>query len=294
VIVRSTLVVLAVAAGFGVQPQREPEIETLVSRLGAYLVEYEPQLSTLVARERYRQSETRPVVGQNSLAGGIGSVRTRTLESEVAFSRLPGNQEWYGVRDVRHVNGRPVDPSQPRLLDAMKAPAMEQKTLVQAIVRASAAHNLGPSRTTNMPTVPLELLHPKHRARFVFRSAGTATISGTSTRELRFRERVTPTLIQDVAGKSMRAEGSAWIDPAHGRLWRVVLRLEMTDQSLARGATGANELRVDFAHDATLDLLVPKELREELSAQGGGHLQGRATYSEFRRFTTSARIIPPP
>jgi hypothetical protein len=68
----------------------------------------------------------------------------------------------------------------------------------------------------------------------------------------------------------------------------------MTDQSLARGATGANELRVDFAHDATLDLLVPKELREELSAQGGGHLQGRATYSEFRRFTTSARIIPPP
>jgi hypothetical protein len=51
---------------------------------------------------------------------------------------------------------------------------------------------------------------------------------------------------------------------------------------------------VDFAHDATLDLMVPREMREDLEARGGGRVQGRATYSQFRRFTTSARIIPPP
>jgi hypothetical protein len=284
---------MLVVAMSGMPAQPAPDIETLVSRLGTYLEQYEPQLSTVVAQERYRQSETR-VAGRTPLARGIGRVTTRTLESEVAFSRLPGNREWYGVRDVRRVNGKLVDASGLRLLDAMKAPAIDREALVKVIVLASSAHNLGPSRTTNMPTVPLELLHPKHRARFVFRSAGTATISGTSTRELRFQEQVTPTLIQDVAGRSMRAEGSAWVDPANGRLWRVVLRLKMADPSVARGETGANELRVDFAHDATLDLLVPRELREELTAQAGGQLQGRATYSEFRRFTTSARIIPPP
>jgi hypothetical protein len=291
---RTATATLVVVAVYGVQAQPTLEIETLVARMGAYLVEYEQQLSTVIAHERYRQSETRPAEGGDSLASGVGRITTRTLDSEVGFLRLPGNREWYGVRDVRRVNGKPVDPSRPRLLDAIKAPAMERDAQVQAIVQASSAHNLGPSRTTNMPTVPLELLHPKHRERFEFRSAGTTTISRTSTREVRFQEQVTPTLIQDAAGRSLRAEGSAWIEAASGRLWRVVLRLELAQQSVVQGQTAANELRVNFAFDPALDLMVPTELREDLAAQGGGRVQGRATYSQFRRFTTSARIIPPP
>jgi hypothetical protein len=47
------------------------------------------------------------------------------------------------------------------------------------------------------------------------------------------------------------------------------MRLEMADKSVTGGETGASE-------------------------PGGGHVQGRATYSQFRRFTTSARIIPLP
>jgi len=36
----------------GVQAQPPPDIDALVSRLGAYLVEYEQQLSTVIAQER--------------------------------------------------------------------------------------------------------------------------------------------------------------------------------------------------------------------------------------------------
>jgi hypothetical protein len=104
---RTATAMLVVIAVSGLQAQPTPEIETLVERLGAYLVEYEPQLSTVIAQERYRQSETRPLEGRDSLESGIGRINTRTLESEVGFLRLPGNLEWYGVRRVLRVNGKP-------------------------------------------------------------------------------------------------------------------------------------------------------------------------------------------
>ncbi|HUE85528.1 MAG TPA: hypothetical protein VMO26_05570 [Vicinamibacterales bacterium] len=288
------LLMVAVIAVSGRQAQPAPDVESAVTRLGAYLLEYEKQLSTVIAQERYRQSETRPRTGRTSLASGIGSITTRTLESEVAFLRLPGDLEWYGVRNVLRVNGKPVESSSPRLLDAMQALAVDRDALIEAIVHASSVHNLGASRTINMPTVPLELLHPRNRARFSFRLAGTATISRTPTRELRFQEQSTPSLVQDVSGRHLLAEGSVWIEPASGQLWRVVVRFDVAHQSVRHGQTAPNELRVDFARDATLGLMVPKELREDLQTLGGGRVQGRAMYSQFRRFTTSARILPPP
>jgi hypothetical protein len=33
-------------------------------------------------------------------------------------------------------------------------------------------------------------------------------------------------------------------------------------------------------------------MREEFDVEGGGEFKGRATYTHYRRFTTSARIIP--
>jgi hypothetical protein len=291
---RTATATLVVVAVYGVQAQPTLEIESLVARMGAYLAEYEQQLSTVIAHERYRQSETRPPEGGDSIKDGIGRITTRTLDSEVGFLRLPGNLEWYGVRRVLRVNGKSVESSSPSLLDALQASAGDRDALIKEIVRASSAYNLGASRTINMPTVPLELLHPRNRARFSFRLAGTATISGHSTRELRFQEESTPSLVQDISGRSLRAAGSVWIEPASGRIWRVALRFEMLRQSVANVRAAANDLRVDFVHDATLNLMVPRELREDLEARSGGRVQGRAIYSQFRRFTTSARIIPPP
>jgi hypothetical protein len=62
--------------------QSKPALEQLLARLDAYLLEYETQLSSVVADERFEQT-----------LWGFGAkalFRSATLESEVALMRLPG------------------------------------------------------------------------------------------------------------------------------------------------------------------------------------------------------------
>jgi hypothetical protein len=261
-----------------------PDLDTLVDRLGAYLTAYEAGLSTLIAAEHYRQSESRLRPGNHF------TLRTRTLESEIAFLRLPGNAEWFGVRHVLKVDRRQIK-SDHSLTEALKSSAPNSAEAIQAIVRESSRHNIGPTRTVNMPTVPLELLHSRHRARFEFRLLEAETIGGTRTHELRYREIDTRGIIRDRESRQMLASGSAWVDE-DGRLWRVTMRLEHAHQAVMNARTAFNELRVDFALNPELEMLVPIEMREEFDVEGGGEFKGRATYANYRRYTTSARIIP--
>lgn len=290
---RTTVASLVVAAVSALQAQPAPDVDTLVSKLGAYLLEYEQQLSTVIAQERYQQSETQFGPGAVVDVAGNTTIRTRTLDSEVAFLRLPGNAEWFGVRHVLRVDGRKIEGDTPGLLATVTSGEIEQAALIRAIVLASSRHNLGSARTINMPTVPLELLHPKHRRRFVFTLGSTTTIARIRVQEIRYRELKEPSIILDPKGRSMLAGGSVWVTP-DGRVLRVTLRLAFAQQSVMSVRTGENELRVDFAVNEALGMLVPRELREDFDLAGGGRFQGRASYSNYRRFTTSARIIPPP
>jgi hypothetical protein len=52
-------------------------------------------------------------------------------------------------------------------------------------------------------------------------------------------------------------------------------------------------LRVEFVVERKLSLLVPSVMHETFESQSAGLLRGHATYANFRRFTTAARIIPP-
>jgi hypothetical protein len=56
-----------------------------------------------------------------------------------------------------------------------------------------------------------------------------------------------------------------------------------------RGITAT--LRVEFTRDAGLNLIVPKELSETFWIRGGVGT-GKGRYSNFRKFSTSARIVP--
>jgi hypothetical protein len=111
------------------------------------------------------------------------------------------------------------------------------------------------------------------------------------TRELRYRETDDGGLIRDVESRQMRAHGSAWVDDK-GRLWRVTLELEHAHEAILNRRTADNELRVDFADASSLGMLLPREMRETFALRGGGRFDGRATYSNFKRFTTAARILP--
>jgi hypothetical protein len=70
-------------------------------------------------------------------------------------------------------------------------------------------------------------------------------------------------------------------------VWRVQWNY---DRESSRGRPP--HVRVEFEPHAELQMMVPRELRESFYLARTGRGEGRATYRNFRRFGTSARIVP--
>lgn len=253
-----------------------PDLDALVERLDDYLARYEPELSTVVADEVFEQHI-------DSTSRASGGARRR-LVSEVAFLRLPGNFEWLGFRSVRQVDGAAVDGAA-SLASLLSLAGADLAAQAGAVVDASSKHNLGMARTINMPNLPLELLLPKHQHRFEIALDGREKVRGHATARLAFTEIGTPNIIY-YGGLDLPSRVRAWVDVDTGTLWRAEVRL-MPRTPVNRPPL----LKVEFAEDRALGLVVPVEMREEFLALGGVG-SGRATYSNFRRFQTSARIVP--
>ena len=97
------LAVAALAITVLAQP---PTASDLRARLSAYLADYEPKLSELIADEVMIQQNRR---GERTAGGGIGPPEFRTIRSEVAFIALPGDAGWMGFRRVTKVGSNLVD-----------------------------------------------------------------------------------------------------------------------------------------------------------------------------------------
>jgi hypothetical protein len=273
----------------GAQIPPSPSLDTVLERMGAYLREYESQLSKIVADERYDQ---RQVLPPRTQANSPTTIATRRLESEIVFMRMPGNTVWFGFRETRRVDGHVV-PTVGRTLVDLIAAATDPIEQGMAITSESSKHNLGMGRNINMPTVPLEPLQSHHRDRFEYRLAGSETIRGARTVRLVFQEISAPTIIRDLQGGNVFTSGAAWVDPSAGRLWRVEIFCRVPGAKSAKPKDDDSSVRVDFAVDSRLNLLVPVEMREVFQVRVGRG-EGRETYRNFRRFQTSARIVPPP
>ena len=274
--------------------QESEQLDTVLGRLGLYLLAYEGELSTVVASERYDQQEFRLMRGRmrNSTFTNTELVRARKLESDVAFLRLPGGASWMGVRDVRTVDGKPVTTDPSRLLALVKRFGRDYSDVEVAarIIAASSVHNLGGLRTINMPTTPLELLHPDHHVQYVFKLRGTDKIDGVMTSRLEFEEFDEPTIVGNPEGDPLFIHGTAWVETENGRLRRAQIAVRpKLDPRLPRNLE--TRLRVDYTFNAELKMLVPKEMSEEFFVFGGRGV-GRAKYSNYRRFTTTGRIVP--
>lgn len=257
--------------------QSTPSLEQLLDRMGAYLTEYESQLSSVVAEERFEQ---------NIYAG-----RGRTgalLESEVTFIRLPGGAEWLGFRDVKRLNWKPVQTSGPSIADVLTSAAGDM-TKAQAIAKESAKHNLGLPRTINVPTAPLDIIHPMQRHTLRYELQGEETIRGTRTTRMAFIETTRPTRVREPSGQNLVSSGRVWVEPLSGTVWRV----EWLYQAEHRETTAPPppRLRVDFERHEELGIMVPRFMTEVFAVLVGRG-EGRASYTKFRRFGTSARIVP--
>ncbi len=263
------------------QPKRSglpglPELNDVLDRLGAYLVEYEQRLSLLVAEERYEQQLV--IRGRQS--------EKRVLTSDYVMLRVPGGAAWTGFRDTFEVDGRLVREEEGRLERLLVDGSDDAYEQANRVAEENARYNLGNDvihRTINLPMLTLDLLHPRHRSRFTFRKRGTEIVEGQHSWKLDFTEHTHPSLIKTPAGPDQITRGSAWIDPDTGRVLRTYLNVVISPTSQAK-------ISVDYRADQTLGLLVPFRMQESYK-QSLSRITTTATYTNFRRFQTSARVL---
>ena len=274
-------IALSAAVATSLPAHQDDDLDVLLDRLSTYLLAYEAQVSAVIATERYVQEERRVRAGW----------ARRITEAEVMFLRLPGQSAWFGLRDVIKAGGKPVTRNGVSLTELFKNPGNDWFERAAAIVEASSRHNLGGRRTLNMPTVPLEALSPRHHPRYIFKVGGRARVAGVRTRRLEFSEFDEPTLVGSTDGGNLWTRGTAWIDPASGAIWRAEIHVGPDAPDQPRRYQLESSVRVEFMKDAGVELIVPREMIETFWIRGGSGY-GKGTYSDYRRFTTSARIVP--
>jgi hypothetical protein len=279
--------------------------DVLLQRLAAYLEQYEKVISEVVADEMYEQRTTRvgPRKALERDATGIpidpgiqpSAVETvhRRLQSTVSFMRLPGGAAWLGTREVRSVDKRPLGTSE-ALVRILTGTMNNPRAQAEALVITSAQHNLGNPRTVNMPMLPLELLDGRHRPRMAFRVTGRDSIQGIQTTRIEFSEKGPPTIIRGESDAHwLIARGVAWVNQTSGAVHRarVFYRDYVATPGAAHAPAAEAEVSVDFGWNGALGMLVPARMREVFFASSGRG-EGEAKYSNYRRFATSARLIP--
>jgi hypothetical protein len=261
--------IVAMLAGLSAQT----DLRTTLRRAGDYVLKYHGSLATVVADEVYVQRLGRP---------GGSAFEERTIKSEFAIVRGEGDDGAFAIRDVREVDGQPV--SDRSGIDALlKAPRARLRSAAFAIAVDQTKYNLGSVyRTINVPTLPLMFLLPDHQTRFRFRLAGSATISDTHVSIVNYEERERPTIIRTPNGRSVVARGTLWIDPMDGRVLKTEL---VTDEP--RGLKTV--MTVTYEDEPRLNLLLPSTMNESYLTEGE-QITATATYNNYRRFETDARI----
>lgn len=266
----------------------------VLARLRDYLDAYELELRSVIAEEHMRQWPMREAgsvyLGNTGGTQRPDSSRVRELHSDVAFVSLPGNAGWLGYRDVRRIGEKPVRRKGPSLEELLKATSDDSRERAMLLLLESARHNLGAPRTINLPSLPLELLHRRNEARYVIQTHSSDTVGSCRAARIDLAEMTRPTIIQRPEGGDMPTRVSAWVEPDTGRLCKAEVRT--TDARVGVPAFTA-VVAVEFAHDAGLNLTVPVKLDEVFFIPQRSRGISEATYSNYRRFTTSGRLLPP-
>lgn len=272
---RAAVAALCLASLHASVPQ--PSLREVLKRSASYVEQYHRQLEAIVAEERYVQ---------RSSTTGNPAV-SRTLRSD--FMLLPGGSgepAWFAFRDVFEVDGEAVESSRGRLEGWLAGSRSSFMQKARALALEQARYNIGPIvRTINVPTLALEILMPHRQDRFRFRLQGTERIDGADLRVVTFEERRRPTLIRTPEGRDLPASGRVWIEPSSGR----VVRTELQTGQSGRDRVEAT-IRVSYTHVPRLELWLPAAMTERYVGRGT-EILCEATYSNFRRFETDARIV---
>ena len=273
------LLVLVQAA---TSPSQE-RLTQLLASAGQQVRHFERDFALVVSDEDYQQH-----------AGGRAHVdlpQHRHTRAEMLFVWLPEERVWLTVRNVVNVDGRDVAQSRDRLRSAVGEPGGERLTRLRRLVDDSARFNVGRAfRNFNYPTLALAFLDPAVQPRFTFTLAGRERVAGTDAWKINFVEHASPTVIQG-DGADRVSRGSVWIAIRDSVVVRTRLDLRIPGSESSAVAT----VEVDYAPDAKLGVWVPVKMKETYTEMTGStvveNIGGEATYSNFRRFETSGRIV---
>jgi hypothetical protein len=286
---RAIVIAAFLAGAIASVSAQAPKLDDVVRRMGSYIETYEGRLALVVAEENYLQAFdyvefTGPSVevSRNSDRLPVGGAR-RYLRSDYALTRAPDKDAWVGYRDTFEVDGRAIRDREARLERLLTAGnAASASRLADESSRFNLANSIV-TRNINVPTLVLEMLHPRNQSRFSFSKGGDETIGGVRTWRVEFKEKERPTFIRDSNRRDRPSLGSVWVNPMTGEVWRTMLRWD----SDPRGT-----ITVTYGHVANIEPLVPLTMSERYSP-GRSQLTGDATYSNYRQFQTGARLVNP-
>ena len=268
--------VLLVAAALGVSASAQPpDLDALLDRAADYAETYERTFVGVVAEETYRQVVRAP--GGRSDARGFpseGIVQRRDMKADVLLVRAPAADRWIQFRDVFEVDGKTVRDRQERLAKLFLQPSADARRQEQDIAEASARYNIGGvNRTVNMPMLALAVLETKNRPWFSYAIAKRTR----TTTDIEYKEQDRGhTLIHGSDDRPMPVHGRFTIESGTGRVLASTLAVE----SPALRA----QIEVTYAEEPSIDMLVPREMRERYAVRDGSVIEGRASYAKIRRY----------
>jgi hypothetical protein len=293
---RATLTMLASVVSAA--PQAPPSRDALLLKATTYVTAYEQAFSLLVSEEHYTQEVRQPTNAGSNLSrtnpgGGIGGghvPKRRVLKSDYLLVHLGPGAGWMPFRDVFEVDGSKVRDREDRLAKLFLANDASRFDLADRIMADSTRHNLGSvTRTINIPTLGMMLLHPRVRDRFTFDDDGDDVVEGVKTRRVEYRETARPTLIKTTRGRDLALTGTLWIEPASGAVVKSLL--VAADPALRATMT------VLFKRDEPLGIWVPAQMEEIYNdSNSRDEIVASATYRNFRRFqvNTNEKLGKPP
>ena len=278
--------------------QSPSTLSDLLSRATQYVVSYEQAFSVLVSEEHYVQEVQRPTdpgtnLSRTNPGGGMragGPVKRQVLRSDYMLVQLGPGQGWMPFRDVFEVNGSKVRDRHGRLIKLFESNDASRFDRADRIMAESTRYNIGTvTRTINIPTLALMLLHPEVRERFSFEREGSQSIGGRTIERIGYRETTRPTLIRNARGSDLALQGQFWIQPSNG----VVVKTSLTAADPAVRAV----VTVTFRPDDVMSIWIPEEMQEYYKQAGSiDEIMATATYSVVRRLnvTTTEKIGKPP
>ena len=274
------------------QPTQEPSLPDLLQRAGAYVQRLEADFSTVIGDEQYEQKS----VMRGTQLLGFRPGRSRKMTSEMSFMFLPDDVAWLSIRNVLRVDKETVADSKARLDAALADPTPARGSQLRRLRDEGARFNIGQmSRNFADPMLGLQIVDPSFQPRFMFSYGAVERVRGLSTVRVTFVEHTHPAIIRRTADEAdLLSRGDLWISPADGVVHQT--RLVIDDSKFDARAT----ITVVFAREAKLDRWLPARMDEEYVQQGvsgsGGafieRIECAATYSNYRRFETSARVLP--